>query len=539
MISFFVSKRQENRFMFTRISRALISVSDKLGLLDLARALSEKGVEIVSTGGTAKLLRDAGLVVRDISDLTGFPEMLDGRVKTLHPKVHGGLLGRRDLPAHQHAMAEHSISPIDLVVVNLYPFESVAAKPDSHWDELIENIDIGGPSMIRSAAKNHESVIVLSDPTQYPAFLQSFIESDGGTELPLRKRFALEAFQRTASYDAAISQTLDEKLNQGAEDRFPSRLTLTFSKVKNLRYGENPQQKAAFYLEESGNRDTASGGTILHGKELSYNNLLDLDAAIEIVRPLEKPAACVVKHNNPCGVAMADTLDRAYALAFESDPVSAFGGIIGLNRVVDAVTATLITEPGRFFECIIAEDFTPEALEVLTTRPTWKNSVRLVKTGKLTCRGPVSDFRKLNGGLLVQGADEIKDDLALATTATIASVPADKLADLKLAWHVVRYVKSNAIVLAKDGMIVGVGAGQMSRVDSVQIALRKAGEKSRGAVLASDAFFPFRDNVDLAAAGGIIAIAQPGGSVRDKESIEACDQHKIAMVFTGVRHFRH
>lgn len=525
--------------MITRISRALISVSDKTGLLELAKALSEGGVEIVSTGGTAKLLRDAGLVVKDISDLTGFPEMLDGRVKTLHPKVHGGLLGRRDLPAHQKAMAEHGISPIDLVVVNLYPFESVAAKSDAHWEELIENIDIGGPSMIRSAAKNHESVVVLSDPQQYPVFLESFSATKGGTELPLRKRFALEAFQRTASYDAAISQTLGQRLAQAHEDQFPGRLTLTYSKVKNLRYGENPQQKAAFYLEASGDRDTASGGTILHGKELSYNNLLDLDAALEIVRPLESPAACVVKHNNPCGVAMADTLERAYALAYESDPVSAFGGIIGLNRIVDRATATLMTEPGRFFECIIAEDFTPEALEILTTRPTWKNSIRLVKTGKLVSKGPTADFRKLNGGLLVQGADEVKDDLSAAKTVTLASVPADKLADLKLAWHVVRFVKSNAIVLAKDGMIIGVGAGQMSRVDSVQIALRKAGEKSRGAVLASDAFFPFRDNVDLAAAGGIVAIVQPGGSVRDKESIEACDQNKIAMVFTGIRHFRH
>ena len=528
--------------MFRAIRRALISVSDKTGLLDLAKAMAQKGVEIISTGGTAKLLRDGGLTVMDISELTGFPEMLDGRVKTLHPKVHGGLLGRRDLPDHQKAMAEQNIVPIDLVVVNLYPFETVASKPDAGWDELIENIDIGGPSMIRSAAKNHESVVVLSDPDQYDSFLATY-QLAGGTDLPLRKRFALEAFQRTAAYDCAIAKTLGERLAQGGEGLFPNRLTMTYTKVKNLRYGENPQQKAAFYRDTSQGQGTASAGTVIHGKELSYNNLLDLDAAIEIVRPLEKPAACVVKHNNPCGVAFADTLEQAFQLAYESDPTSAFGGIIGLNRVVDVATATKMTEPNRFFECIIAEDFTPEAIALLTTRPTWKNSVRLVKTGKLPPHGPTNvpanDFRKLNGGLLVQEADEVKDDFATAKWVTTTAMPQEKMADLKLAWHVVRFVKSNAIVLAKDGMIIGVGAGQMSRVDSVQIALRKAGEKSRGAVLASDAFFPFRDNVDLAAAGGIVAIVQPGGSVRDKESIEACDQNKIAMLFTGVRHFRH
>ncbi len=524
--------------MFRSIRRALISVSDKTGLFDLAKALAQKGVEIVSTGGTAKLLRDGGLQVMDISELTGFPEMLDGRVKTLHPKVHGGLLGRRDLPEHQKAMEEHAILPIDLVVVNLYPFETVASKSNPDWEELIENIDIGGPSMIRSAAKNHESVVVLSDPGQYDLFLASF-QKEGGTDLPLRKQFALEAFQRTAAYDCMIAKTLGGRLAQGREELFPERLTMTYSKVKNLRYGENPQQTAAFYREIPPRKGTASGGQVIHGKELSYNNLLDLDAAIEIVRPLEKPAACVVKHNNPCGVACAETLEQAFQLAYESDPISAFGGIIGLNREVDLATATKLTEPNRFFECIIAEDFTPEAIALLTTRPTWKNSVRLVKTGKLPTQGPTQDFRKLNGGLLVQEADEVKDDFATAKLVTSTTVPEAKMADLRLAWHVVRFVKSNAIVLAKDGMIIGVGAGQMSRVDSVQIALRKAGEKSKGAVLASDAFFPFRDNVDLAAAGGIVAMIQPGGSVRDQESIDACDQNKVAMLFTGVRHFRH
>ncbi len=524
--------------MFRSIRRALISVSNKSGLLELAQILAQRGVEIISTGGTAKMLREAGLAVIEISDWTGFPEMLDGRVKTLHPKVHGGLLGRRELPEHQKAMDEYSIYPIDLVVVNLYPFEAVASNPDSAWSELIENIDIGGPSMLRSAAKNHESVVVLSDPGQY-AFFQEGFQSDGGTELPLRQKLALEAYQRTAAYDCMIAKTLGERLAVPGEETFPDRLTMTYTKVKNLRYGENPQQKAAFYRETIPTEGTASWGEVLHGKELSYNNLLDLDAAIEIVRPLQEPGACVVKHNNPCGVACADSLERAFQLAYDSDPISAFGGIIGLNRVVDLATATRMTEPNRFFECIIAEDFTPEAIALLTTRPTWKNSVRLVKTGKLPPHGPIQDFRKLNGGLLLQNADQVRDDFAEAKLVTTTAVPEGKMADLRLAWHVVRFVKSNAIVLAKDGMILGVGAGQMSRVDSMRIALEKAGAKSRGAVLASDAFFPFRDNVDLAAAAGIVAMIQPGGSVRDRESIEACDHNRIAMLFTGVRHFRH
>jgi len=525
--------------MLVRIRRALVSVSDKSGLLEVCKELAAQGVEILSTGGTAKTLRDSGIAVLEIGQYTGFPEMLDGRVKTLHPKVHGGLLGRRQIPDHSRAMEEHGIPPIDLVIVNLYPFEKVSSRPDAHWEELIENIDIGGPSMLRSAAKNHESVAVLSDPSQYPGFLEEFRAKGGATDLPRRQHWALEAFRRTAAYDAMISQTLADKVDSADPQLFPDRFTITYQKIKTLRYGENPQQKAAFYLEPGGSRDTASGGETLHGKELSFNNLLDLDAALEIVRPLERPAACIVKHNNPCGVAMGKSLNDAYRLAYESDPVSAFGGIIGFNRVVDLETATAMTDPGRFFECVIAEDFTKEALECLTTRPTWKNSVRLVRTGPLSRRGPKKDFRKLHGGLLIQEADQVVDDFAQAKTVTAKPVDPALLDDLKLAWHVVRFVKSNAIVLARNGMIVGVGAGQMSRVDSVQISLRKAGDKARGAVLASDAFFPFRDNVDLAATAGIAAIVQPGGSVRDKESIEACDGHGIAMLFTGVRHFRH
>ncbi len=522
------------------IRRALISVSDKAGLLELCRELHTRGVEILSTGGTAKILRENGIAAIEISDFTGFPEMLDGRVKTLHPKVHGGLLGRRGLPAHVSAMKDHGIEPIDLVVVNLYPFEGVAARAGAPWEELIENIDIGGPSMIRSAAKNHESVAVLSDPAQYAAFLAEYRENLGATELPLRKRLAIEAYQRTAAYDAVIGATLANRaVDDQDRDPFPGRFNLAYSKVKNLRYGENPQQKAAFYAEPAAAKDTASGGETIHGKELSFNNLLDLDAALEIVRPLTGPAVCIVKHNNPCGVATASSLSEAYRLAYDSDPISAFGGIIGLNRPVDEATARLLTEPSRFFECIIAVDFEPAALELIRTRPTWKNSVRLVRTGPLGAIGAALDFRKLNGGLLVQEADLVKDELSGAKTATKTTAPAALMSDLRLAWHVVRYVKSNAIVLAKEGMIVGVGAGQMSRVDSVRIALSKAGEKARGSVLASDAFFPFRDNIDLAAAGGVAAIVQPGGSVRDKESIEACDEHGIPMLFTGVRHFRH
>ena len=526
--------------MFRAIRRALISVSNKTGLLDLAKAMAQKGVEIISTGGTAKLLRDGGLTVMDISELTGFPEMLDGRVKTLHPKVHGGLLGRRDLPDHQKAMAEQNIVPIDLVVVNLYPFETVASKPDAGWDELIENIDIGGPSMIRSAAKNHESVVVLSDPDQYDSFLATY-QLAGGTDLPLRKRFALEAFQRTAAYDCAIAKTLGERLAQGGEGLFPNRLTMTYTKVKNLRYGENPQQKAAFYRDTSQGQGTASAGTVIHGKELSYNNLLDLDGATRLAGLLEDPAAVVVKHTNPCGAAAAATVAEAVATALAADPASAFGSIIAVNRTFDRACAEILLAPGLFVEVIAAPAFEQEAVELLTTRPTWKASVRLVEvpagdpweaTGGL-------ELRSIAGAVLAQRPDVACDDPATWRVVTrVAPAPALTQA-LDFAFTIVRRLTSNAIAVCQGTSLVGAGIGQTSRVDAVRIALEKAGNRMGGAVLASDAFFPFPDSIELIARAGIAAVIQPGGSKRDAEVIAAADAAGIPMVFTSRRHFRH
>ncbi len=520
-----------------KIRRAILSVSDKTGLIDFATVLAGFGVELVSTGGTRKALADAGLKVLDITDITGFPEMLDGRVKTLHPRVHAGILAIRDNPQHQAVVAEHEFKLIDLVVCNHYHLEATLAKPGATHEEIVENIDIGGPSMVRGACKNYHDVAVVTDVSQYAAVGEELKANDGSLDLPTRERLAGAAFARTAAYDAAIAAYFASR--QPAGD-WPDRLTLAFQKKTSLRYGENPHQKAAFYAEPSSRHASAATAEVLHGKELSYNNLLDLDSALNLVREFSQPAAVVVKHNNPCGAAIADDLVEALTKAYEGDPLSAFGGILGFNREVDETTAMQITEPNRFIECIIAPAFSPKAFEIITTRPTWKKNVRILKTGPLTHDPARSlDFRRIDGGLLVQTRDAEADDFTAAKVVTKRPPTDVELADLKFAWSVAKHVKSNAIVLAKNGMIVGVGAGQMSRVDSTFIATHKAGDRANGSVLGSDAFFPFRDNVDAAAKAGVTAIVQPGGSMRDGESIAACDELGIAMIFTGVRHFRH
>lgn len=520
-----------------KIRRAVLSVSDKSGLVEFARVLAGFGVELVSTGGTRKALADAGLNVLDIADITGFPEMLDGRVKTLHPRVHAGILAIRDNPHHQAVVAEHDFKLIDLVVCNLYPFEATVAKAGATHEEIVENIDIGGPSMVRGACKNYHDVAVVTDVSQYAGVIEELQANDGSLSLSTRERLAGAAFARTAAYDAAIANYFARRQPTGD---WPDRLTLPFQKKTSLRYGENPHQKAAFYAEPNSRHASAATAEVLHGKELSYNNLLDLDSAVNLVREFSQPAAVVIKHNNPCGAAIATQLVEAFTKAYEGDPLSAFGGILGFNREVDEATAMQITEPNRFIECIIAPAFSDRAFEIITTRPTWRKNVRILKTGPFTHDPARSlDFRRIDGGLLVQSRDAEADDFAAAKTVTKRPPTDAELADLKFSWSVAKHVKSNAIVMAKGGMIVGVGAGQMSRVDSTFIAAHKAGARAKGSVLASDAFFPFRDNVDAAAKAGVTACVQPGGSVRDAESISACDEHGFAMVFTGVRHFRH
>ncbi len=517
------------------IRRALLSVSDKTGLVEMARTLQSLGVSLISTGGTWKTLRDAGLQVVEIADVTGFPEMLDGRVKTLHPRVHAGILAVRDDAKHMATLAKHEIEPIDLVVVNLYPFEATVKKPGVGHDEVVENIDIGGPTIIRAACKNYRDVAVVVEPAQYSHLVGELQNNQGQLSLQTRERLACEAFARIAAYDAAIAEYFGKR----QPERFTDLLTLSYERKMKLRYGENPHQQAAFYVERTGSAAGIGRAAIRHGKELSFNNILDLESAWNLVSEFQQPAVVVVKHNNPCGAAVAPVLSQAFDRAYAGDPLSAFGGILAFNRHVDKATAELITEPNRFIECIIAPAFEPEAFEIITTRPSWKKNARLLEAAALTEASTALDYRPICGGVLVQQRDAHSDDWSASKTVTKRTPSPEELADLKLAWTVGKHVKSNAIVLAKDQMIVGVGAGQMSRVDSVHMASRKAGERSRGSVLASDAFFPFRDNVDLAAAAGVRAIVQPGGSVRDQDSIAACDEHGIAMIFTGVRHFRH
>jgi phosphoribosylaminoimidazolecarboxamide formyltransferase/IMP cyclohydrolase len=526
------------------IHRALFSVFDKSGLIELARALAEGGVKLLASGGSHGALVASGFVVDEVAAYTGQPEILGGRVKTLHPKIHAGILARRELPEDLAALARQGFPLIDLVVVNLYPFESTVARSGVSFEEAVENIDIGGPSLIRAAAKNHQHVAVLTSPDQYSGLIAA-IADQGGTTVADRRRYALEAFRRTGSYDAAIAGYLERaepKSPQGVV-AFPASLELRFALKQPLRYGENPHQQAAFYVEPSGGGPNLAAAVLRHGKELSYNNLLDLDSALRLVQAFAEPAACILKHNNPCGAAIGDDPASAFELAYLGDPVSAFGGIVGFNRVVDRATAERMCQPGRFLEAILAPGFDEAALEWLTTKPSWKNSVRLLELeqplGPSTGPPAGLDLRRIQGGLLVQTWDELEPEPASGTVATRREPTDAERRDLAFAWRVCAAVKSNAIVLIKDRQLVGVGAGQMSRLDSVRIAVEKSGPRAQGSVLASDAFFPFRDGPDLAAAHGVTAVIQPGGSKRDQETIAACDEHGLAMIFTGRRHFRH
>jgi phosphoribosylaminoimidazolecarboxamide formyltransferase/IMP cyclohydrolase len=518
------------------IKRALISVSDKAGVVDFARFLHSMGVEILSTGGTLKSLMDAGIPARQVSDHTGSPEILDGRVKTLHPKIHGGILGRRDLEAHKKQMEEHGIAPIDMVVVNLYPFEQTTAKPDCSLEEAIENIDIGGPSMLRSAAKNSDFVAVVTDPADY-AVVQEEMSAHGGavTRETLRK-LAAKAFTRTAKYDLAISGYLTRKAEASEGGVFPPRMASSFVKVGGLRYGENPHQKAAWYSLRGDASCSLPHAKILAGKELSYNNLLDLESAVRIVRDFHAPTAAILKHNNPCGLACSDSLVQAYDDAYACDPVSAYGSVIGLNRIVDSDTAAKIHE-SPFVEAVIAPGYAPGVLDLLTTKAT-RRFLELPGLDVPTAKGTL-EMRTIDGGALMQERDVVLDEEYEWKVVTKRAPSAEEKASLLFAFRAVKQVKSNAIVLAQGIRTVGIGAGQMNRLESVRIAVRNAGDRAAGSALGSDAFFPFRDGVDAAAVAGVRSIIQPGGSKRDDEAIAAADAADIAMVFTGFRHFRH
>ncbi|MBI4216128.1 MAG: bifunctional phosphoribosylaminoimidazolecarboxamide formyltransferase/IMP cyclohydrolase [Chloroflexi bacterium] len=499
--------------------RAILSVSDKSGLADFARGLAALGAALYSTGGTKRVLAEAQVPVHGIDELTGFPEILDGRVKTLHPAVHGGILARRGLPAHMEALKQSKISPIDLVAVNLYPFRETVAKPSVTLEEALENIDIGGPTMVRAAAKNFPDVIVVVDPADYPAVLAAL--QAGGLDLAARQRLAQKAFQHVASYDTAIAAYL----RQG-EAGFPAELSIAMAKRQDLRYGENPHQKAAFYAERPVG---IAGAEQLGGKELSYNNILDADAAWKAATEFSDPAVAVIKHTNPCGLASHPNLAEAYRRAYAGDPVSAFGGICALNRPVDAATAAEVAQ--IFYEIVIAPDYAPEALALLQK----KKDLRILKAR--LAPDTAWDFRRVGGGFLVQTPDT-EDPVSLRTVTKRAPTDAE-MADLLFGWKAVKHVKSNAIIAVKDKAILGMGAGQPNRVTSVHLAMRAAGDKARGSVVASDAFFPFADGVELAGQAGVTAIIQPGGSLRDQEAIAMADRYNIAMVFTGVRHFRH
>lgn len=516
--------------------RALLSVSDKTGIVDFAKALAERGVELISTGGTARLLAESGLAVREVSEVTGFPEMMDGRVKTLNPFIHGGILGRRD--QDQAVMAQHKIAPIDLVVVNLYPFKQTIANPDCTLADAIENIDIGGPAMVRAAAKNHRDVTIVVNPGYYQTLIEAI--DAGGIDAATRFTLATSAFAHTADYDSSVAQYLTRQQDSANQQTtgFPERFALPLKKAMDLRYGENPHQKAAFYVEENAPRGSMATALIRQGKPLSFNNLADGDAAMGCVAQFEQPACVIVKHANPCGVAVSDDISSAYDRAFATDPTSAFGGIIAFNRPLDAHTARGIIER-QFVEVIIAPEITEQAAVELQAKP----NVRALEVPGLDQAKPTGvDIKRIGGGLLVQDADNGligENDLKVVSKR---QPDEQQLSDLLFAWRVAKFVKSNAIVYASGEQTVGVGAGQMSRVYSAKIAAIKAqdaGLPVEGAVMASDAFFPFRDGIDAAAQAGITAVIQPGGSMRDQEVIDAADEHDIAMVFTGMRHFRH
>jgi len=512
--------------------RAILSVSDKTGLVDFARGLEELGFELFSTGGTKKALAEAGVSVLSVSDLTGFPEILDGRVKTLHPAVHGGILARRNLTAHVAELEQNKIGFIDLVAVNLYPFRETVAKPEVSLDEALENIDIGGPTMIRAAAKNFPDVLVVVDPADYESLLEQLRRGEVRGEQ--RKKLAQKAFQHVAAYDTAIAQYL-----RRGEQGFADEVTIALRKRHDLRYGENPHQEAVFYVEEvtGGAVSGISSAKQLWGKELSFNNILDSDAAWSAATDFEAPTVSVIKHTNPCGLASHQSLAEAYRRAFSGDTVSAFGGIVALNRPVDFATAQEIAK--TFYEVIIAPDYEEKALDLLQQKRDLRILVMGLQGGSSKEAPSTLDFRRVGGGFLVQTSDSLPEGGLSLRTVTEREPTAEELRDLLFAWKAVKHVKSNAIVLVKDSMILGMGAGQPNRVTSVKIALEKAGERSRGSVVGSDAFFPFPDGVELAAKGGATAIIQPGGSVRDEEVIATANKYKLAMVFTGVRHFRH
>ncbi len=556
-----------------KVKRALISLSDKSGAVDFAKSLAALGVEIISTGGTAKSLREAGLTVTDVSEVTGFPEMMDGRVKTLHPKIHGAFLALRDNTEHVEAMATHAIEPIDLVVINLYPFEETVAKDGVSLDEVVENIDIGGPAMIRSASKNWRDVAVVTDPRLYDGIVEELNANDSSLSLRTRQRLAALAYTRTASYDLAISSYLARQLSnddlefleplnplgdlvfieadefsdedpsggnasvneRASDDDLPVLLDLQLAKVTDLRYGENPHQKAALY--ESGESGGIANAEQLHGKEMSFNNYVDAEAAWNLISDLDERAVTIIKHTNPSGVGIGSTNEEAYRRALSTDPVSAFGGIVAFNRAVDAEVANSVNEV--FTEVVIAPDFEPEALEIFRTK---KNLRVLRMNPDAAAAGSTLRYKQISGGMLVQTADDHQISASDLKTVSKRQPTDEEVAALLLAWKVCKHVKSNAIVFANSTQTIGVGSGQMNRVDSLRIAAMRAerfGLPIKGAALASDAFFPFRDNVDEAAALGILSIIQPGGSIKDEESIAAANEHGIAMVFTGIRHFNH
>ena len=514
------------------VRRALLSVSDKEGVVELARELKRLDVELLSTGGTARLIGEAGIPVTEISDYTGFPEMMAGRVKTLHPRVHGGILGRRGLD--DAVMSEHGILPIDLVVINLYPFQKTVADPDCTLEDAIENIDIGGPAMVRAAAKNHGDVTVVVDPRDYPMLLDE-LRRDGSIGDASRFSLAIKAFEHTAQYDGAIANYFGRKVQAGEDSAFPRTINLQFRHAQSMRYGENPHQSAAFYSTDGTLEPSVASARQLQGKELSFNNIADTDAALECVKQFDAPACVIVKHANPCGVALAEDIHDAYQRAYSTDPESAFGGIIAFNRRLDAATAKAIIEQ-QFVEVIIAPDVDEEASAAVASR----ENVRLLRCGQWQEIDKRLDFKHVNGGLLVQDADQ-----ALYEKLEVVSriePDDDQMRDLVFAWQVAKFVKSNAIIYARELMTIGVGAGQMSRINSARIAGIKAehaGLEVAGSVMASDAFFPFRDGIDAAHGAGISAIIQPGGSMRDEEVIAAADEHGMSMVFTGMRHFRH
>jgi phosphoribosylaminoimidazolecarboxamide formyltransferase/IMP cyclohydrolase len=519
------------------VRRALISVSDKTGVVELAQGLAELGVEIVSTGGTARALTEAGVPVRPVEDFTGFPEMMDGRVKTLHPRLYAGLLAVRSDEAHLQAAAEHSIEPVDLVCVNLYPFEQTVARGDASHAEIVENIDIGGPTMIRAAAKNHAYAAVLVDSADYALVLAELRESDGRLSMTARERLAGKAYACTARYDAAISSWFAQR----ADEDFPAQRTYAYEKAAELRYGENPHQRAAYYAEVGAPTHLLAGVTQLHGKELSFNNLLDLSSARELVEDFSEPACAIVKHNNPCGCAIGKAIQDAYERAFASDPVSAYGGVIALNRPIDLACAQALSQ--QFIEVLLAPSFEPEALEVLTQ----KKNIRLLELPVWPEPAGGLEAKPVIGGLLVQDRDEVSETVEQMTVMSAKQPTEAEWEDMRFAWQVCRHVRSNAIVIARNGATIGIGAGQMSRVDAVRIAIEKAhmgdvdagANRLLGASLASDAFFPFADGPQLAIDAGVTALIQPGGSVRDEEVLAAADAAGVAMVATGIRHFRH